>query len=280
MIGIVDVGGGTRGVYGAGVFDYLIDRGIRLPYCIGVSAGSANAITYMAGQRGRTYRFYTEYVFRREYMGAGLFFRTGSYINLDYIYAVLSNEGGEYPLDFDAFAGSGGELRVVATDADSGETVYFTGGDVRRNDYRILCASSCVPVVCRPYVISGRRYYDGGISDPIPVRQALRDGCDRLIVILTRPRGQLRTNRRDRRLAGLIRRSFPAAAERLARRAEAYNAELEELRVLERKGDALIVAPDGTEGMKTLTRDPVRLNEMYEKGYRDAQAIPEFIRSA
>ncbi|MBQ1390429.1 MAG: patatin-like phospholipase family protein, partial [Firmicutes bacterium] len=52
MIGIVDVGGGTRGIYGAGIFDYCLDQGIRFDLVIGVSAGSANGASYIAGQRG------------------------------------------------------------------------------------------------------------------------------------------------------------------------------------------------------------------------------------
>ena len=52
-IGIVDAGGGYRGVYAAGVLDYCLDRGLRFDLGIGVSAGSANLISYCAGQRGR-----------------------------------------------------------------------------------------------------------------------------------------------------------------------------------------------------------------------------------
>ena len=65
-LGIVDVGGGTRGIYGAGVFDYLMDHDIQFDYAIGVSAGSANAVSYHAGQRGRNLGFYDTYAFRRE----------------------------------------------------------------------------------------------------------------------------------------------------------------------------------------------------------------------
>lgn len=39
--GIVDVGGGLRGIYAAGVLDYCMDKGIRFDLGIGVSAGSA-----------------------------------------------------------------------------------------------------------------------------------------------------------------------------------------------------------------------------------------------
>ena len=60
-IGVVDVGGGFRGIYAAGVLDYCMDNHIQFDVGIGVSAGSANLISYAAGQRGRNLIFYTEY---------------------------------------------------------------------------------------------------------------------------------------------------------------------------------------------------------------------------
>ena len=41
-IGVVDVGGGFRGIYACGVLDYCMDENIRFDLSIGVSAGSAN----------------------------------------------------------------------------------------------------------------------------------------------------------------------------------------------------------------------------------------------
>ena len=98
-LGFVDVGGGTRGIYGAGVFDYLMEEGIVGDYFIGVSAGSANGASYLANQMGRNFVFYNEYAFRKEYMSMKNFIKTGSYIDLDYIYYTLSKENAEYPLD-------------------------------------------------------------------------------------------------------------------------------------------------------------------------------------
>ena len=62
---IIDVGGGLRGVYAAGVFDRCLDTGVHFDVGIGVSAGSANILAYAAGQRGRNYTFYAEYPFRK-----------------------------------------------------------------------------------------------------------------------------------------------------------------------------------------------------------------------
>ena len=78
--GIVDVGGGLRGVYAAGIFDYCLDENIQFDLCIGVSAGSANVSSYIAGQKKRNYMFYTEYPFRKEYMGLRNFIFRKSYL--------------------------------------------------------------------------------------------------------------------------------------------------------------------------------------------------------
>ena len=57
--GVIDVGGGLRGIYAAGVLDYCMEQSIRFELGIGISAGSANLASFAAGQRGRNYQFYT-----------------------------------------------------------------------------------------------------------------------------------------------------------------------------------------------------------------------------
>lgn len=99
-IGVVDVGGGLRGIYAAGVFDYCLDNGIHFDVGIGVSAGSANLASYAALQPRRNLQFYAEYSMRKEYMGWGNFLRNRSFINLDYVYGILSNFDGESPLNY------------------------------------------------------------------------------------------------------------------------------------------------------------------------------------
>ena len=98
-IGVVDVGGGYRGIYAAGVLDYCLDHGIHFDLGIGVSAGSANIASYTAGQARRNRQFYSEFGLRKEYASAGNFIRKRSFIDLDYVYGTLSNSDGESPLD-------------------------------------------------------------------------------------------------------------------------------------------------------------------------------------
>jgi len=279
MIGIVDVGGGMRGVYGAGVFDWCMDHDIQIPYLIGVSAGSANIVTYASGQRGRNIRFYTEYSFRSQYMGKRQFLRTGNYLNLEYIYGDgLTNSCGEDPLDFPALMKSGKQVTIVTTDAMTGRPVYYKKEDMQQDDYGAIKGSSCVPIASRPYEWKGSLLYDGGLSDPIPIRKAFDDGCDRLILILTRPRDYRRSAENDVRSAKLLRRKYPAAAKALEERAYVYNHQLDAAVRLSKEGKILILAPYSIDGMKTLTRDRTKIRWMYDLGMEDAARIRSFIQ--
>ena len=95
MIGVVDAGGGNRGAYGAGIFDYCLDHDISFDVLIGVSAGSGNIGSFRAKQRGRTLVYYTEYSFRDEYMGIKALLKSGKLLNLEYIFGPeLAKEGG------------------------------------------------------------------------------------------------------------------------------------------------------------------------------------------
>lgn len=279
-IGIVDVGGGYRGVYAAGVLDYCLDNGIRFDLGIGVSAGSANLISYAAGQRGRNYRFYTEYGLRKRYASIGNFLFKQSFIDLDYVYGTLSNSDGENPLDYPAAMANPMEFRAVATEAETGAPRYFGKSSIAQDDYSVLKASSAIPFVCHPYTVEGAMYYDGALGDAVPIRKAFQLGCDKVVLLLTLPVGTVRTSDRDRKLAALIRRRFPLAAEKLEQRAESYNAGVALAKKLAAEGKVLIVAPDGTCGVSTLSRDAEALRRLYEKGYRDGSRIASFLGHA
>ena len=272
------MGGGLRGAYGAGVFDFCMDLGIRFDYCIGVSAGSANIISFLAGQKGRNHTFYTEFSFRKEYMSLHNYLKDHNYVDLEYIFGELSNSDGEFPLDYQAAAAANIPFRIVATEALSGKAHYFDMSDMDQDDYDAIKASSCVPAVNRPFFVNGIPYYDGGISDPIPVLKCFEEGCDRIVLVLTRPKDYQRTPQKDEFIARLIEDEYPAAAAALKNRAEMYNTELALAREYEKTGKVLIVAPDDIGGMRTLTKDKSAIEELYLKGFHDGEKVMDFMR--
>lgn len=277
MNGIIDVGGGMRGIYTAGIYDYLLDHNITFDYCIGVSAGSANLMSYLAGQRGRNRRFYLNYAGRRAYMSFSNMLCKGSYLDLDYIYSTLSNSDGEDPVDFEAFQASPAQYVVVATDANTGKPHYFTRNDLRKDGYEIVKASCALPIACRPYMVNGVPYFDGGVADPVPYQKALADGCDKLVVLLTRPRDFVRGPQKPMRMAEHALRHYPAAMESLRRRHIVYNEAVAEVKRLEGEGKALLLAPSDIDGMSTLTRNEMAMERLYGYGYQDGARIADFL---
>ncbi len=276
-IGVVDVGGGLRGIYAVGVLDYCMDQGIRFDMGIGVSAGSANLASYAAGQRGRNYQFYTEYAFRKQYMSLGNFITKKSYVDMDYVYGTLCRSDGENPLDYPALRDNPMEFYVVATDAVTGEPKYFDKRDIQQDDYSVCKASSAIPFVCRPYEVQGRLYYDGALGDPVPIEKAFQLGCDRVVVILTKPERVLRNSKKDEKLAAGIRKRYPAAAEKLCKRAQRYNEGVALAQEYARQGKVLIIAPDDTCGVDTLKKDKKSLQRLYDKGYSDGKKITDYL---
>lgn len=277
--GIVDVGGGYRGIYAAGVLDYCMDHDIHFDLGIGVSAGSANLISYAAGQRGRNYRFFTEYGLRKEYAGIGNFLFKKSFIDMDYVYGTLSNSTGENPLDYAAAAANPMEFLAVATEAETGNPKYFDKSDIFQDDYSVLKASCAIPFVCHPYAVGGTLYYDGALSDTVPIQKAFQLGCDKVVLLLTLPEDTIRTPEKDRKLATRIRKKYPCSAEKLEQRAKQYNDGVSLAKKLAEKGKVLIIAPDDTCGVSTLSRDAAALNKLYEKGYGDGSRILPFFKA-
>jgi len=275
--GIVDVGGGLRGIYAAGVFDRCLDENIQFDLCIGVSAGSANVTSYVAGQRGRNYRFYTEYAFRRRAIGIGRFLLKHSFIDLDYVHGTLSNAGGEDPLDYQGLLESSTQVLVVASDAKTGRVKYFDKDDIKQDHYDVLKASSAIPFVCHPYSVNGALYYDGALGDPVPIQKAFDHGCDKVVVVLTRPEHILRTSEQDEKFAKRIQKKYPEAAKMLRSRARRYNEGVFLAKNYAKEGRALIISPDDTCGVDTLTRNRTAMDKLYEKGYQDARKIQDFI---
>lgn len=271
MTGIIDVGGGMRDIYGAGVLDCFIDNNITFDVCIGVSAGSANLASFIAGHRGRTYRFYAEYAARKEYMSFDNMFRSGSYFNLDYIYSALSNTDGEDPLNFDKLAQAESELITVVTNAHTGKAEYMNKKNILKDDLWPIKASCAMPVACKPFRHDDKEYVDGGVADPIPVEKAFKLGCDKVYVIIPRP-----PTEKDREFSYLMKpflKDYPNVLDLMSRRPEIYNRQLHVLDEYVKSGKVILIAPDSDKGLNMITKDKNKLTAYYYKGYDDTLKI-------
>lgn len=258
-----------RGIYGCGVLDAFLENSISFPYGIGVSAGSANLASFIAEQEGRNYRFYTSYAFDDRYMSFKNFVTTGSFFGMDYIYSEL-NELVD-PINFEKLVNSKMEYYVVAVDAQTSKPVYFSKEDIKKHKGDIFKASSAVPAMCRPIEIDGKEYFDGGVSDSIPIRRALDDGCDKIVAILTRPRGYVKKPEMGKAIYSEILKDYPAIIKAMNVRHYIYNKTLENLFKLEEQGKAFVFCPDKTENVSLITRNKEDLVTLYNEGRVSAE---------
>ena len=116
-----------------------------------------------------------------------------------------------------------------------------------------------------------------GDKGAVSIKKAMQEGCERMIVILTRPRDEYREDRKDRIQSRLIQRRYPKAAEVFRMRAMRYNQALDELKELEKEGSALILAPRSIEGMKTLSFHQEAILHLYHEGKEQVEKIENFL---
>ena len=268
-IGLVVEGGGMKCAYNAAILDAFLDHNITFAYCIGVSGGSGNLASYLAGQRGRNLRFFTEHIHNPGYFGLRSFLKTGNLFGLQYIYGTLTNSTGKDPLDFPTLKNNPAEYEVVVTNALTGKAEYFGKETMVQDDYRLIMASSAIPAACRPVELNDIPYFDGGLSDAIPVSRALEKGCDRLVVILSKMRDYVRKPQGMRFLYTMRCRQYPQIISLIDHRHIAYNQNLQEVFALERAGKAFVFAPSHPIHVGTYSMNEQLERDLYALGMED-----------
>lgn len=266
--GLVLEGGGMRGGYTAGVLDFFIDKGIEFPYCIGVSAGACNALSYIAKQRKRYYHANTDYLNDKRYMGLGNFFKTGYYLGNRFIFDDITYK--LVPLDIDGFEREVKKFVVVTTDCETGKACYNEVKSVKDNDY-IIEASSSLPLMSPIVEFEGKKLLDGGIADSIPVEYALNDGCDRAVVVLTQHKGYRKGKNKLIPIIKMRYGKYPKMIEALKNRADCYNKTLDRIEELEKEGKVFVIRPKEPVKVGRMERSVEKITELYETGFKEAE---------
>ncbi|MFI3288510.1 MAG: patatin family protein [Rikenellaceae bacterium] len=261
-------GGGMRGVFTSGVLDYFLDHNIEFPYVIGVSAGCSNALSYLAGQRGRALAIHTTILDKYQYVGIRSFLKTGEFINNKFLYTKLLKE--VYPFDFEAFSANKTTFESVATNALTGEACYMAKPTDLERLMLNTKASGSLPFINREIVVDGVPMVDGGVADSIPLGRALSLGYKDLFVVTTQCRGfRKKVNRRA--IPKFLYPKYPKVVERLNDRAIRYNRQMEQVEEMERQGQISVIRPTQPLKVGRLTTDTTLLKELYEQGYSAAQ---------
>ncbi len=265
--GLVLEGGASRGYFTVGALDALIDIGFKADLLVGTSAGIANGISFVSKQRGRGLKIGLRYLNDKRYMGFHHLInpKKRSFYNVQFVFDELPNK--LIPFDKEAFDSSDCKVLAALTNLKTGECEYHpvTSDD---KEWKVVVASCALPIMFQPVEIGGELYMDGGITEPIPFRKALDEGCDKTVVIITRERSYIKSKEAGLGISGFLYRKYKGFKKALETRTEMYNDKHHELLELEKEGKIILIAPEeDTSAWKRTERKPEKIQEMYDKGY-------------
>ncbi len=266
--GLILEGGAVRGIFTAGVLDRLMENGIYFPYVIGVSAGGGNAMSYVSQQKGRTCRMIN--VPRNEsYYGFRQFIGSKKIINLDKM--VFEYPYKQFPFDFDTYFNSGIFTEYACSCLETGEAEYLSEDSDPSRLLTITKATCSVPMLCEPVELDGKHYLDGSIADSIPIERAMEMGCDKMVIILTKPDSNTAPTNysKFRAVIHAMYKQYPKFEEACMTRVERYWQTVELMEDLEEQGRIMIFRPT-LPAISKFEKDNAKIMESYRDGYSQA----------
>ncbi len=181
-----------RGVVSAGMLHALEELGMHSTFdaVYGSSAGAVNGSFFVASQVAPCISIYFEDINNARFISLGRFVTRSPVMSLAYLLDDVMMR--RKVLDWRAVLGSPVELKVAASSLDEMRVRLLSGFRDREHLFAVLRASSTIPLLAGPPAeVDGERYLDALLFEPIPYRAAVRDGCTHVLVLLSRPDGNL-----------------------------------------------------------------------------------------
>ena len=242
----------------------MLRKDIYYDYVIGVSAGAGNAVNYVSRQEGRTKQIIT-HENAEAYYGVGQLFENKKILNLDTLVAEYALK--DIPFDFDTYFASETECETVVVNCETGKAEYK--GNYKTKDEFLKCqmASCSVPFICNPVEMEGYHYLDGSIVDSIPVERAVNRGCEKIVVVLTKPEGSRPTDySKMKKLIDWCYKKYPELCDAMAHRKQAYDKQEKYMKRLVQEGKAFIIRPE-EQMIRHFESNNEKLLQCYQYGY-------------
>ena len=256
-------GGAMRGVFSCGILDhFLASEFSPFDSFWGVSAGASNLAAYLAKMPGRNLKIYLDYSLRKEFISPSQLLRGGDMMNLDWMWNVTLEELG---IDKSALKADSRPFFLGVTRQDNGQAEYHLP-DVD-DLVETMKASSALPVLYRNGVsLNGIQYVDGGVSDALPVAEAIKRGAKKILVLRSQPASYQKPRGRFSALTKRMLKETPGLIEPMLTREVRYNQTLALINNPPPGIEIIQVCPPETFKLKRLSRSPAPLRHAYELG--------------
>lgn len=279
MVGLILEGGGMRGAFTAGVLDFWMSKGLYFQNVYGVSAGACQACNYLCRQPGRGLRVWVDYIHDPRFCSMQSLLKTGDLFGAELNYDLVPRKLD--PLDNAAFVKSGAKFIAVMTDVETGRPVYAPIRDMF-DDIAAIQASASLPLISNMVEYRGRRYLDGGVSDSIPIRKAIADGCEKNVLVLTQAPGYRKEPNKALPLMRVKYARYPAFVAAVARRHVMYNETLDFIRRETEAGRLFVIRPDVAPDVGRVEKNPDKLRHLHSVGFaaaeREYAALEAFLK--
>lgn len=260
--GLVLEGGGMRALFTAGVLDAFLEKSLCIDTMVSVSAGALFGVNYVSQQKGRAVRYNIKFAGDKRYMSLRNWFKTGNVLDKKFAYYDLPMKLDIF--DEKKFSESNINFYIVLTNIETGKAEYILIKDVF-DQMEYLRATSALPFASKIIKIDGKKYLDGGITDPVPIDYCKKMGCDKLIVVLTRPKGKYKEDKLNW-LFKIVYKKYPKLVERLINMENDYKKTLKKIIELEDKGEIFVIRPDEVLDIGRLETNKEKIKEIYNKG--------------
>lgn len=256
-------GGAMRGVFSCGILDHFLANDFS-PFDSfwGVSAGASNLAAYLAKMPGRNLKIYLDYSLRKEFISPSQILRGGDMMNLDWMWDVTLEELG---IDKSVLKADSRPFFLGVTRQDNGQAEYHTPNVDELAE--TMKASSALPVLYRNGVLlNGTRYVDGGVSDALPVAEAIKRGAKKIMVLRSQPSSYQKPKGKFSALTKRMLKETPGLIEPMLTREVRYNQTLALIDNPPLGVEIIQVCPPESFKLKRLSRSPVPLRQAYELG--------------
>lgn len=264
-------GGGLRGVFTCGVLDAFMEKGIRFPLTVGVSAGACNGLSYMSGQKGRAKASNIDLMDKYHYVGLKYLLTQGCIMDFKLLFEEFPEK--IIPYDYEAYFANPNRFVMVTTNCLTGKAEYLEERKDPRRVMEIVRASSCLPFVTKITYVDSVPMLDGGICDSIPVEYVLAQGFKDITVILTRNRGY-RKSEKPNPFLRLFYRKYPKLQDAIADRNREYNRTMDLIEPLEEEGKITVIRPLKPIEVDRMEKDTAKLRQLYNEGYELGISVP------
>jgi predicted patatin/cPLA2 family phospholipase len=183
-LALVVEGGAMRGVFSCGADAGLEALGLTRVFdeVYACSAGAINAAYFLSGQAAYGVTIYYEDINNRNFINP---WRLNRILDLDFLFDRVICD--RKPLQVDKVLASPSRLLISITDARTGAGFLAEAQSSPFALLDLLRASATHPLLSEPMMLLGdRECFDGGFANPLPIEDAIDNGCTDVLVFLTR----------------------------------------------------------------------------------------------